>query len=85
MDSKTQEQARAILRAVREAKADLRGSAPAHQRAAAARSHFLAYTKDGPLSPHVRDVYYGGGGVQAVKAALATLESLARGFAESEP
>lgn len=84
MDAKTQAQASEILRAVRRAYGDLRGPGPTDKRAAAARSHFAAYTHDGPLSPHVRDIYFGGGGVRAVEAGLARLESLARAFAKPE-
>ena len=63
--------------------ADLNGPGSARQRAGRAGLRFSAYTDDGPLSPHVRDVY-NATGVRAMESALRTLESLARAFAEPE-
>ena len=83
MDDDIQEQAQAILRAIRAARAQLNGSGPARQRAGRAQLCFSAYTRDGPLAPHVRDVY-NASGVRAVASALVTLESLAQAFAESD-
>lgn len=77
MDESLSQQARAILRAAREARRDLAGNGPAKKRADAARMHFYAYTSNGPLSAHVRDVYYAAG-VGAMQLALSTLESLAQ-------
>ena len=76
-------QAQAILRAITGAWADLNGPGPARQRADRARSRFSAYTDNGILSPHVRDVYHAPG-VRAMKSALRTLKPLARDFAEPE-
>lgn len=53
-------QAQAVLRAITGAWADMNGSGPARQRAGQARSRFSAYTDNGILSPHVRDVYGAG-------------------------
>ena len=83
MDDDVRKQAQAILRAIRGAWADLNGPGSARQRAGRAGLRFSAYTDDGPLSPHVRDVY-NATGLRAMESALRTLESLARAFAEPE-
>ena len=57
MDDDVRKQAQAILRAIRGAWAGLNGPGSARQRAGRAGLRFSAYTDDGPLSPHVRDVY----------------------------
>ena len=82
MDDDVREQAQAILQA-RGAWTDLNGPGPARQLAGRAGLRFSAYTNDGPLAPHVRDVY-NAKGVKAMKSALRTLESLARLFVEPE-
>lgn len=83
MDEKTHRQARAILEAIKRAYGDLYGRGPAKQRVGQARMHFSGYLHHGPLSSHVRDVYHARG-VQAMEAALDTLERLARASAEEE-
>lgn len=83
MDDALRKQARAILKAIGRARWHLHGSGPANKRAAAAAMCFSAYTKEGLLSPHVRDVYYARS-LRSIEPALDTLEQLAQGFAEPE-
>jgi hypothetical protein len=79
MDTDTSNQAQAIIRAVRQARAELHGSGNAKEREGRARSLFSAYTKASPFAPHVRDVY-NVTGVQTTAAALDTLELILRAF-----
>lgn len=83
MDEKDRRRARAILDACEKARRRLHGPGSAKQRGGGARLLFSAYTNDGLLAPHVRDVYHART-LAATEAALTTLEGLARAFAEDQ-
>lgn len=83
MDESVRRQARAILEACRHAWRQLRGPGPAKKRVRSAAMGFSAFTKDGPLSPHVRDVY-NAQTLASIEPALHTLQRLAEAFAEAE-
>ena len=79
MDDDVRKQAQAILRAIRGAWADLNGPGSARQRAGRAGLRFSAYTDDGPLSPHVRDVY-NATGVRAMEDRIVVVPILRAGL-----
>ncbi|MDB4893583.1 MAG: hypothetical protein JWL61_5438 [Gemmatimonadetes bacterium] len=83
MDDATHSQARGILEACRRAWGYLNGPGPAKKRVGAARMCFSAYTKEGLLAPHVRDVY-NAHTLLGIESGLRTLQQLAEAFSESE-
>ena len=82
-DAVLRKQAQSILEACRRAQGYLHGPGPAKKRVSAAAACFSAYTKDGPLSPHVRDVYYSRT-LGSIEPSLSVLERLAESFAKAD-